>query len=418
MEGSSKDLRVYENVLAIVQTGESHHQVPIGTLVQVGDVWRVIDAPEGVAGGEENLASGFFFRMSMPGRTEQGGSEPDKEAERLLAELEKLDQTAESATAPEQKANFNARRASLLETIAEQVDRPEDRSMWVRQLADMVSAAVQSGTYPQGAARLEALFKKLDAGSATDKGLAPYVKFRQLTAAYALSLQAPKPDFAQIQAQWLKDLEQYVADYPTADDSAEALLQLGIAQEFAGQEDKAKEFYAKVVQSFPRASAARKAAGAGTRLDSVGKSIGLAGKSPSGGVVDLAKYRGKVVLVQYWATWSESAKRDMPALKELQAKYGGAFSVIGVNLDSDRKELEAYLAGNRLPWPQIFEEGGLDSPPANRLGILTLPTMILVDKDGKVVDHNIQTADLEEALKKLIGTPVARKTSGRGAGNR
>ena len=62
----------------------------------------------------------------------------------------------------------------------------------------------------------------------------------------------------------------------------------------------------------------------------------------------------------------------------------------------------AYLAENPLPWPQIYEEGGLDSPPANALGILTVPTMILVDQQGRVVNRNIQTADIEGELKKLI----------------
>ena len=66
------------------------------------------------------------------------------------------------------------------------------------------------------------------------------------------------------------------------------------------------------------------------------------------------------------------------------------------------KDLNAYLADNPLPWPQIFEPGGLDSRPANVLGILTVPTMILVDQQGKVVSRNIAAADLETELKRLI----------------
>ena len=62
----------------------------------------------------------------------------------------------------------------------------------------------------------------------------------------------------------------------------------------------------------------------------------------------------------------------------------------------------AYLADNPLPWPQIYEEGGLDSRPANQLGILTLPTMLLVDAEGKVVNRNIQIGDVENEVKKLV----------------
>jgi thiol-disulfide isomerase/thioredoxin len=401
-DGSSKDLRVYENVVAIVQTGEAHGQVQIGTLVQVGDVWRVIDLPQVATEGQAELsASGFFFQASIVRRSAAAEAGTDERGQQLLAELEKLDQGADQATAPQQQAQLNARRAELLKQIAQAAHSPQDRAMWLRQLADMLSAAVQSGTFPDGVARLEGLLKELE-GNQGDKDLAAYVKFRQLTAAYGLGLQAPKADFAKIQTQWLKDLQQYVADYPTSPDAAEAMLQMAIAQEFAGEEGEAKQWYGRVVQSFPDSSAAKKAAGARTRLDSVGKSITLRGKSPDGDLIDLAKYRGRVVLIQYWATWCEPCKRDMPVLKQLAAKYPRSFTVLGVSLDRSPKDLAAYLAENRLPWPQIFEEGGLDSDPANQLGILTLPTMILVDKQGKVVDRNIQTADLESELKKLI----------------
>jgi len=134
----------------------------------------------------------------------------------------------------------------------------------------------------------------------------------------------------------------------------------------------------------------------------VGTVLNLSGKSPSGETVDLASYRGKVVLIQYWATWSESAKKDMPALKELATKYRGSFAILGVSLDANMKTLKGYLAENPLPWQQIFEEGGQDSRPANALGIITVPTMILVDAQGKVVNRNTQSSEIEAELKKLV----------------
>ena len=232
--------------------------------------------------------------------------------------------------------------------------------------------------------------------------MAAYVRFRQLTARYALSQQAPKADFNKIQSDWLKTLEQYIADYPASPEAAEAMLQLGIAREFAGQEEDAKRWYGRVVKDFAECPAAKKAAGAIARLDSVGKTIELSGKGVEGGEIDLAKYRGKVVLIQYWATWCGPCKADMAALKELSAKFDSSFTVLGISLDANAKDLNRFLAENHLPWPQIFEEGGLDSRPANLFGVLTLPTMILVDQQGRVVNRNIQTADIEGELKKLI----------------
>ncbi|MEN6557088.1 MAG: thioredoxin-like domain-containing protein, partial [Thermoguttaceae bacterium] len=231
---------------------------------------------------------------------------------------------------------------------------------------------------------------------------ASYVKFRQMTAAYVLSMQAPKADYSKIQSEWLKTLEQFVRDYPTAPDAAEAMLQLAISQEFSGQDDDARKWYGRIVQEFRDTPAAKKASGAQLRLDSVGKSISLDGKTPAGGSVSLDDYRGKVVLIQYWATWSNPSKADMATLKELLNKYGRSFTVLGVSLDNNLKDLNAYLADNPLPWQQIYEEGGLDSRPANSLGILTVPTMILVDPQGKVVNRNVAIADAESEIKKLM----------------
>ena len=240
--------------------------------------------------------------------------------------------------------------------------------------------------------------KKSDA----DKNMAAYVKFRQMMAANALAWQAPKAKSEQIQAEWLKNLDAFLKDYPTAPDAAEAMLQLAFADEFAGQEDDAVKWYGRIEKEFADSPAAQKAAGARMRLESEGKAIKFTAQSLSGNLVNLAAFRGKTVLIQFWATWSDAAKRDMPVLKELTAKYGKNFVVISVSLDNDRKDLEKYLTDNKLPWPQAFEPGGLDSPPANQLGILTVPTLILVDGQGKVVNKSIQATEVEAQLKKTL----------------
>ncbi len=401
-EQSTRDLRVYENVVAIVVSGGKQAQLQIGTLVQVGEAWRVIDLPQPVGEGQTDVASnGFFFQAPIPLHNEQAAAGPSEALQKLLSELSSLDAQAAKATTPDEQAEYIGRRADLLLQIAEAAKNAEDRAMWLRQLADMISAAVQSGGCRDGAERLKSLFDKLQKNDA-DKNLAAYVKFRQLTAAYVLSMQAPKADINKIQTAWLKTLEQYISDYPSAPDAAEAMLQMAISQEYAGQEDDARKWYGRIVREFPDSQAAKKAAGAQTRLDSVGKVIDLGGQSPLGSPVDLASYRGKVVLIQYWATWSGPAKADMPTLKELWNKYGRQFTIVGVSLDNNVKDLNAYLGENPLPWPQIFEPGGLDSRPANVLGILTVPTMILVDQQGKVVARGVSAAELEAEVKKLI----------------
>ena len=406
--GSTKDLSVYENVTAVVQNKDNHAEVLIGTLLKVGDGWRMVHVPRPSGSGQSGVAASEFFAPNVVGGN-LGGQAADganQAAQKLLADLEDIDKKINQTHDAKEIIALNARRADIVERVADSATNGADRAMWTRQLADMVSAAAQTGTYPDGAKRLELLFEKCKKGG--DENLTAYVRFRQLTADYGLSLQGEKPDFQKIQEQWLASLEQFVKDYPKSNDAAEAMLQLAIANEFAGEEDKAKIWYARIVKEFPDATVGRKAEGASRRLDSEGKILTLRGKTPTGKDVDLDNYRGKAVLVQYWATWCAPAKTAMPTLRELTSKYGGRFQVVGVNLDNRLEDLKTFLEENELPWPQIHESGGLDSRPANEFGILTVPTMVLVDKQGKVVQRNIPLSDLDDELKKLLGPSSAR----------
>lgn len=93
----------------------------------------------------------------------------------------------------------------------------------------------------------------------------------------------------------------------------------------------------------------------------------------------------------------------MQQLKTLQAKYSQkGFHVVGVNLDTDVRVANKYLVENRWPWPQLFESGGMDSRLANEFGILTLPTMVLIDKNGVVVRRSIHASELDGELSKLL----------------
>ncbi len=256
---STKDVRVYENVTAIAESDGQHRQVQIGTLVQVGDTWRAINLPQIAAEGQAEAApEGLFFRVSLPVRNETDAAGAGGMTQKLLADLENLDKEAVQAVTAADQAKYTERRADLLQQIADASKSPDQRAMWFRQLADMLSAAVQSGTYDGGAKRLDSLYEKLSKNE-TDKDIAAYVKFRQLTAAYFLAMKAPKADFAKIQANWLKTLEQYAADYPNSPDAAEAMLQLAISEEFGGEEDAAKKWYRKIADQFPDSAPAQKA---------------------------------------------------------------------------------------------------------------------------------------------------------------
>ncbi len=407
--GLSKDLLVYENVWAMVQQDGQPQQLQLGTMIQVGNAWKLVDGPISDASGK--TISGFFYNGASenfgPAEGAVAAAGPSEKMQQVLATLEKLDQQISSA-AMDRQATLNDQRADLLEQLAALAPSRQQRDEWLGQMADMVSAAVQSGVYPKGVARLKSLEQKL----AAKKGaadLATHVLFRRLQAEYGLSLSQPKADYAKIQENWLKQLEAFVDKYGNSSHASEALLQLAMASEFAEEPEAAEKWYQRILDDFPKSTAALKARGAITRLTSEGNLLTLQGTALRGGKVDLRQYRGKFVLIQYWATSCEPCKADHSVIKDLYAKYGGRdFEVLGVDLDYSSEDALAYLKSNRLPWKQLYEPGGFDSRLANEMGVITLPLMLLVDQKGSVVKSSIQSAELETELKKLLNSKSTR----------
>ena len=110
--------------------------------------------------------------------------------------------------------------------------------------------------------------------------------------------------------------------------------------------------------------------------------------------------------MQYWTTSCHVCKADHAILGELYKKYGGgrALDIIGVNLDFKRDNMVEYLREKRLPWKQLWEPGGFDSRLASEMGVVTVPLMMLVGSDGKVISSNIRAEEIEGELKKMTSS--------------
>lgn len=398
--GSTKDVTVCDNTTALVQTAGKHEQVYLGTLVSVGDAWKLIDLP--VVGPDQQAPSPFLMTPDAPlDRAPVNPTAPTEEMQKLMAELERLDKAADGLP-PDQLATNVEQRAKVLNQLADAAVDGDTRAQWYRQMIDVLSVALQSGNYPQGVDRLNDLEKKLK-DSNLDEELISHVNFQRMWAEYIVGQAQPDADMAKLQEKWLADLDTFVAAHPKSPDSAEALLQLGMYQELVGKTDEARKRYAQLATDFPSSPPAAKARGAARRLSSIGQPLQLRGQGLAGGTVDLGAYRGKVVLIQCWATLSDRAKGDMIQLKDFYTKNKNrGFEVIGVNLDDSPETAKQFVAQNRLAWSQMHEKGGLDGPLANNLGIITVPLMILVDARGNVVNNNIQIAELDAELNKLV----------------
>lgn len=408
-DGSEKDVVVYENVVALLETGGKSQQLIVGTLIQVGSVWRVVDLPRVVTEGAVMSDSGMFFNGSFSNRGQlssgtMSGNTLSKNVERLATSLQEIDDKINAATG-EEKSRLHSERADLLEKLISAEEKPENRSDWIKQFADTVSAAAQTGEYPQGAERLTEMPAKLKTIDVTENDLA-YVEFRAVVTRNTLEIQKPGVDFAKAQKDFLAELEAFVKAFPKSDDAAEAMNQIGMAAELAGDFREAQLWYDRSRVAFPSTIPGKKAAGALTRLNLVGKSFNVAAKKLDGSAFDSKAYAGSPIIYHYWASWCEPCKAEMRALKELQSKYAKQnVRIVGINVDNNPDDARAFLKANPYPWISVHEEGGLESNLALGLGVFTLPVSIVVSGDSKVVRCGAHWTELDGVIEKLVAPP-------------
>jgi thiol-disulfide isomerase/thioredoxin len=147
----------------------------------------------------------------------------------------------------------------------------------------------------------------------------------------------------------------------------------------------------------------------GRRIRLPGKFMLLKGKTLTGGELDWASYRGKVVLVDFWATWCGPCVAELPNVKECYEKYHEkGFDVVGISLDQGRDVLEKFVQKEKLPWTQLFDDDvqkgeGWSHPMVRYYGIDAIPAAILLDKEGKVVSMAARGEDLPKLVEKLLG---------------
>ncbi len=133
------------------------------------------------------------------------------------------------------------------------------------------------------------------------------------------------------------------------------------------------------------------------------KAAEIALPSVSGDTMRLSSFKGKVILLDFWASWCLPCRASNKRLTKLYPKYKEmGFEIFAVSLDTDHSSWKKAVAKDKVNWPQVIDAGGWDAKTAISWNISALPTSYLIDKEGTLLAMDLEGKELEKALKHLL----------------
>jgi tetratricopeptide (TPR) repeat protein len=244
-------------------------------------------------------------------------------------------------------------------------------------------------------------------------------KYREAAAAYRQAIELKPSNEAELHnalgvAFFLqKDKEGYesaVTEFRQAIDMSKgrvvkAYYTLGHALIKAGRPGEAKEAFRQYLEREPNASEAAEVRALIADPGKAGEPFApvFSVKTTNGDEVSLEKLKGKVVLLDFWASWCKPCRADMPEIRKIWKKYGGdQFVIIGINLDRNRRDFDQYVKEEAVVWPQYFDGHIWDNKISLLYHVNAIPHSVLIDREGVIREIGLRGGRLSNAIGELL----------------
>lgn len=186
--------------------------------------------------------------------------------------------------------------------------------------------------------------------------------------------------------------------------AVKAYYNLGFALIKKGKEAEGIAALKTYLEKDPEANAAEvKAIIANPRMAGEKFAIAFSVKSSKGDELSMDKLKGKIVLLDFWASWCGPCRAEMPEVKRIWKKYGGnSFVIVGINLDSNRNAFESYVKQEEVVWPQYYDGMGWNNKIARLYNVHGIPQTILIDQDGVIRAMGLRGGALYDKIGDLL----------------
>jgi peroxiredoxin len=129
----------------------------------------------------------------------------------------------------------------------------------------------------------------------------------------------------------------------------------------------------------------------------------FAAKDLAGNPLSVANYKGKVLLLDFWATWCPPCRAELPnVLKTYEAYHKQGFEIIGISLDKDKEKLTSFIKEKNMTWPQYFDGLMWQNKLAAKYGVESIPATYLLDGQGTIIGKDLRGEDLDHAVAKAL----------------